>query len=87
MTVSAARPLQLTARAPGWEIANLALSHRDEMIDLEMGLIPPYLRGDKGLSIRAQITQEFEEGPVTRTLVTWIYPTGPTIEIVPATGS
>lgn len=84
---AASQRLKLTARAPGWEIANFALSHGEEMIDLKMGRIPANLRGDKGLSVRAEITQEFEEGSTTRTLVTWIYPTGPTIEIVPATGS
>lgn len=87
IAVSASQSLQLTARAPGWEVANFALSRGDEMIDLELGQIPANLRGDTGLSVRAEIKQEFEEGPVTRTLVTWIYPSGPTIEIVPATGS
>lgn len=87
ISVSASQPLHLTARAPGWEVANFALSRGDETIDLEMGRIPANLSGDIGLSIRAEIKQEFEEGPVTRTLVTWIYPSGPTIEIVPATGS
>ena len=87
MTATASQSLQLTARAPGWEIANFALAHGDEMIDLEFGQIPANLRGHKGLSVRAEISQEFEEGPITRTLVTWIYPSGPTIEIIPATGS
>jgi len=54
---------------------------------MSMGRIPAGLSGQSGLSVRAEVTQEFEEGPITRTLVTWIYPSGPTIEILPATGS
>lgn len=87
ITVFASQRLDLSARAPGWEVANLALSHGDEMIDLKRGRVPANLHGNKGLSIRAEITQEFMEGPVRRTLVTWIYPSGPTIEILPAKGS
>lgn len=87
LTVEAMQALQLTAQVPGWQVANLALSDADDMIDLDMGQIPAGLTGDRGLSVRAEITQDFEEGPITRTLVTWIYPSGPTIEILPATGS
>lgn len=87
LTARVSQALHLSADAPGWQVANLALSNADEMVDLEMGQIPAGLFGDRGLSVRAEITQEFVEGPITRTLVTWIYPSGPTIEILPATGS
>jgi uncharacterized protein YkwD len=87
LTAQASEALSLFAEVPGWDVANLALSHEDETIDLDMGRIPGNVLGHRGLSVRAEITQEFEEGPITRTLVTWIYPSGPTIEILPATGS
>nr|WP_070960896.1 CAP domain-containing protein [Hyphomonas sp. Mor2] len=87
LMIRASQALHLTAEAPGWDVANLALSHQDEVVDLEMGRIPANISGDIGLSIRAETKQEFEEGPITRTLVTWIYPSGPTIEILPPTGS
>ena len=87
LTARVSQALDLSADAPGWQVANLALSDADDMIDLDMGQIPPGMIGDRGLSVRAEITEEFVEGPITRTLVTWIYPSGPTIEILPATGS
>jgi len=87
LTAKATEALTVFANVPGWDVANLALSHGEETIDLDMGRIPTGITGQRGLSVRAEITQEFDEGPITRTLVTWIYPSGPTIEIVPATGS
>lgn len=87
LTAEESQRLTLVASVPGWDVANLALAHGEETIDLEMGRIPAGLSGQSGLSVRAEVTQEFEEGPITRTLVTWIYPSGPTIEILPATGS
>lgn len=87
LTVRASQALRLSAEAPGWDVANLALSDQDETVDLDRGRIPANMSGNIGLSVRAEIKQEFEEGPTTRTLVTWIYPSGPTIEILPPTGS
>lgn len=79
--------LTLTARVPGWSIANLSVFHADEMHDLERARLPSDLSGPAALSVRAETVETFREGDVTRTVTSWIYPSGPLIEILPAKGS
>jgi len=87
LTFEAGHRVDLEAYVPGWTIANLALAQGEAMLDLDFGEIPSGLAGDRGLTVRAETVEEWQEDLGTRTIVTWIYPTGPLIEIVPATGS
>lgn len=87
LTVEAGETLEAEAKIPNWSVAGLALSVNEEIMDLHKGKVPAKFSGDFGLSIRAETTQEFEERRSKRTVTTWIYAAGPTIEVVAPTGS
>lgn len=87
LQLEAGAALTLTAKVPGWSVANLAVFHTGETYDLERARLPSDLSGLAALSVRAETVETFREGAVTRTVTSWIYPSGPLIEIIPAKGS
>lgn len=87
LVVAAGETLTADASIPSWSITGLALSVGEEIMDLDDGKIPSRIFGEYGLSVRAETIEEFEERRTKKTITTWIYAAGPTLEILPARGS
>lgn len=87
IAIEAGGALEVLAQVPGWTVSNFALSQEGEKIDFVEERVPSDLSGMAALSVRAEQFEEFTNGDVTQVMESWIYPSGPLVEIVPAKGS